>query len=753
MATRWRLVFDGDNLYTEKEARIYKLTDEIESAIDSIPGVVDDLSSDSSTDALSANMGRILQNQIDSLSWTWIFLSSWDATTWLPDTNPQEDPYTYITWNYYIVSKVWATNYKPHWWTYTQWVPSTAVETRPLAVNDKYYFDWADWLLLPNTSPEIVVDDTLSTTSVHPVQNKVITNALNWKQNTISDLNTIRTWAAKWATALQPGDNITQLTNNAGFVTMADVNTKTFTISSTSDLVNAQQAYEWTNGWWNAIVIYTPERGLVNTWNAWVYSFLYWDSSSPVYVALAPVEESSSQGVGWRSLTKWLLKLIVENWTVTSIIINHWVVVADFLSTSKANHPYTPTNNYDPATKKYVDEAVEDATPSKDVPTDPQDFAYFVEDLYDYYTVNWVPYPIIVKDGKVYVFSRVDTDGTEESIVYLQTVMDNEKHMFGKQIDAIPEYKLVYNNWIFDHDVSSLSRFLLGEVKNWLPYWPIVSTESQQDIETKLWYLINYINTCSINSNAVIIYDWSVYIKTWTYQTDWNYRKISFIKTTPQTSNYTSWTSRTTRAVFNIFCTYDSSTDTYTYDHYTTNTTYSESPYVLRTDYNYPTPYTPAYDGSPATKKYVDDSISSSESNTKTFYLSGAEDIVHAQEAYNWLKAGNVPIIKYQGTCCILAEWPVSGTWWAVSYKFLWTDFDVNLLQNNSISRIQFFNLVLNVNNDVVQSVTNNHYTVNYLSTSHNYSTPYTPQYDGSPATKKYVDDIVWDIESLLANI
>lgn len=31
----------------------------------------------------------------------------------------------------------------------------------------------------------------------------------------------------------------------------------------------------------------------------------------------------------------------------------------------------------------------------------------------------------------------------------------------------------------------------------------------------------------------------------------------------------------------------------------------------------------------------------------------------------------------------------------------------------------------------------------NFLATGVNYSTPYTPQYDGSPATKKYVDDLI----------
>ena len=40
-----------------------------------------------------------------------------------------------------------------------------------------------------------------------------------------------------------------------------------------------------------------------------------------------------------------------------------------------------------------------------------------------------------------------------------------------------------------------------------------------------------------------------------------------------------------------------------------------------------------------------------------------------------------------------------------------------------------------------------------YLATNVNYSTPYTPAYPWSPATKKYVDDQVWNIETLLANL
>ena len=218
-----RLVFDGDNIYTEKDARIYKLKSSVSSKIDAIPWVVNSLDSTSSTDALSANMGRQLQDQINSLSWTWKFLSTWNAVTWLPGTNPQEDPYTYKVGDYYVVSTTGSTNYRPHWGTYTQWVPSTTVETENVWTNDKYYFDWADWVRIPDTAIQIWIDSALSTTSTNAVENRAIANAINTKQNIIPDLNDIRSWATAWATALQKLDNITELTNNAGYQTAGDV--------------------------------------------------------------------------------------------------------------------------------------------------------------------------------------------------------------------------------------------------------------------------------------------------------------------------------------------------------------------------------------------------------------------------------------------------------------------------------------------------------------------------------------------------
>lgn len=214
-----RLVFNGDNIYTEKTLRTHKLTQEIETKIDSIPWVVDNLTSMSNTDALSANQWRLLQDQINELKSMWRFLSSWNCATWLPKTDPADDPYDYKIWDYYIVNSVWVTNYRPHGSYYRHGEASTDVETETVRINDWYLYDWSNWILQNQEQITITIDSDLSVTSLNAVQNRVITNALSQKQDTINDLNAIRANSALWATALQPWDNISQLTNDSNFAT------------------------------------------------------------------------------------------------------------------------------------------------------------------------------------------------------------------------------------------------------------------------------------------------------------------------------------------------------------------------------------------------------------------------------------------------------------------------------------------------------------------------------------------------------
>lgn len=61
--------------------------------------------------------------------------------------------------------------------------------------------------------------------------------------------------------------------------------------------------------------------------------------------------------------------------------------------------------------------------------------------------------------------------------------------------------------------------------------------------------------------------------------------------------------------------------------------------------------------------------------------------------------------------------------------------------------------MALMISNSAVIGISVSSLNMNFLDLSTNYTVPYTPQYNGSPATKKYVDDLVGDVETLLAAI
>lgn len=366
---RARLVFDGDWVYTEKEARIHKLTQETEEKIDNIPGIVDDANSDSTTDALSAHMGKVLQDQINNLVGAGRYLSSWDCETGLPATNPAEDPYTYKAWDYYIVSRVLSswTNYKPHWATYIQWVASTTVETWTIHMNDWYIYDGIQWLVQPAWDRTIIIDDALSPTSTNAVENRAVYSALSQKQWTILDLGTIREWAAAWATALQPLDNITELTNNAGYQTAGDVAaaieqlapewvwTWVLTLqknSSTIDTFSANAAQNKTINItvpttvaeltdasdyatksyvdWSVIHTWSTAPANPEEWMLWydttndvlkVYDWTQWNLTWKVYSAWTGINISNADEIS----NTWVLSINGDTWVITWIATESYV--------------------------------------------------------------------------------------------------------------------------------------------------------------------------------------------------------------------------------------------------------------------------------------------------------------------------------------------------------------------------------------------------------------------------------------------
>lgn len=215
MATKARQQYFADEISLQKDSREFSIEDSIKQKIDSVeawaqvntietvkvnwtaltpdankavdvevPEVIDNLYTTSTDDALSAKQWKVLYDYIQNIASRWRFLSNWNSATGLPMTNPSESPYTYRTWDYFIVSNIawlWGTNYRPDGSSYTIWQASTVAETDSVDVSDFYFYDGTNWLLLKNSARSWAVDSSLSTSSTNPVENRVVTNALNWK--------------------------------------------------------------------------------------------------------------------------------------------------------------------------------------------------------------------------------------------------------------------------------------------------------------------------------------------------------------------------------------------------------------------------------------------------------------------------------------------------------------------------------------------------------------------------------------------
>ena len=196
-----------------------------------IPSVIDNVTSSSTTDALSANQGKVLQDQIDDLKALWKFLSLWDASTWLPISFPESTPYTYSTWDYYLVETIASgtwTNYRPSGSSYTG-TASTTAETDELEIWDMYIYDWQIWLLQINHGKTV----SFANLSWQPSDNANLATALNAKADT-SSLATVATSGSYADLSNKP---TIPTVNNATLTIQKNWTTvKTFTANASSNV-------------------------------------------------------------------------------------------------------------------------------------------------------------------------------------------------------------------------------------------------------------------------------------------------------------------------------------------------------------------------------------------------------------------------------------------------------------------------------------------------------------------------------------
>lgn len=121
---------------------------------------------------------------------------------------------------------------------------------------------------------------------------------------------------------------------------------------------------------------------------------------------------------------------------------------------------------------------------------------------------------------------------------------------------------------------------------------------------------------------------------------------------------------------------------------------------------------------------------------TKVFTLANTSDTTNAQAAYDWYKAGKMAVILYSGNYYFFKWTWVNSVYFAVN--------EYTPLDNTNVTSLVQKTLTLGLSWTTVTTISSRNMSMtgyNVLKTGKDYSTPYTPQYDGSPATKKYVDD------------
>ena len=182
----------------------------------------------------------------------------------------------------------------------------------------------------------------------------------------------------------------------------------------------------------------------------------------------------------------------------------------------------------------------------------------------------------------------------------------------------------------------------------------------------------------------------------------------------------------------------------------------------LSTNQDYSEPYEPLYDGSPATKKYVDDAIANvggdnDAKGLKYFELpdwtTTEENKLIGWEIWQAHKEGyaiEIKLTSYSTPFFLRLERTTRGVLTdnsAAMYFESNTPITVptGIGEYSSVfQRKKEFLLV--IENGACRELTQNTKdgsSYKYLDPDYDYTNPYMPKYDGSPATKKYVDDTI----------
>ena len=404
--------------------------------------------------------------------------------------------------------------------------------------------------------------------------------------------------------------------------------TKTFympDIDSETTLATAQEAYEWVSAG-NAALIYFYSSYQTQTYDLYVYSPSI-STANQIKFVMVNLNINKTANTSYDLMLSKTLTLFVYDWVVRylweSPLIEAWYIS----TTRNYSTPFTPSLPWSPATKKYIDDKI---VSSATMPSNPTvwmlwyDTTNKVLKTYDGNTWDeaWgsggstALTTFILNDPdeqktELYNWCRTFWSGDKVPVIiswdggacYYWSMGYSDKDVFfngTNVIEIIYEYEGSEVVWIDEFVWYPIDAkfYVNSDYSNIASVW--------DDIE--YWLNSTKQNPTSTNYKDATVFVWDMpYYRVWNTIADGNNYIIAFYEDSSRMQNGNS-SSRTYRNQIRFTFSYTNATWTYVSE--THSYIQTLAPYMLRTDYDYATPYTPLYAGSPATKKYVDDNVS-----------------------------------------------------------------------------------------------------------------------------------------------
>lgn len=749
-----------------------------------IPSVIDNLTSTDTNNSLSAKQGKILNDKISVLEARWRFLSNWNATTWLPISFPQNSlPYTYKSWDYYDVTVVWSTNYRPSWASYAG-TASTTIETEALAIWDTYVYDWASRLLQLNHN----ITTSFSSISWQPTDNANLASALDAKVNA-ADLATVATSWSYSDLDNKPTIGNATITIQKNWTDVDsfwvnDTSAKSINIAlnksdvwlgnvdNTSDLNKpistatqnvldlkaniSDLATVATSGSYNDLSDRPtiPAAQIQSDWNQTTTTAKDYIKNKPS----VPTNTSDLINDSW-FITKWVSDL--DNYTLSSDLAD---VATSWNYTDLSNKPTIPTavsqltNDSNYITKKVNN--LENYTPTSSLSTVATSWSYTDlsnKPLLATVATSW-KYDDLTNKPNLWVYQ------TTANLVTTLTNADDTHYPSAKAVSDALSHAWAWDmlSSVYDPNNIWADAFDYDNFINTPNLATVATSGSYNDLSNKpiIPAALTSGDAISISSNVInALYDWSTIKKnssnklyadfTWLATTSdlENYTPTSDLATVATSWNYSDLINKPTIPAAQVQTDWDATSGMWVILN-------KPSLATVATSWNYndlsnkPSLAAVAISGSytdlsnkpsipTAVSQLTNDAwyITNASVNTKTFILSSTADTTTASLATEYINGWNDAIIILSNVVYTLSsksssqlvfKWPLSMNTWTSS------------------TTINQLTLTFAISWNVCSSITSSNTSLwSYLATWTTYATPFTPTSNWHPASKKYVDDAI----------